>query len=100
MWKRIGVIGIPPPPGSGGTATLVKNEMWLYGGENQYNTSKGFGKRRDVHGGIHVLNLDTWEWRGIKAIGSISTKSLLPMPLRVNWDCSTEDVLFLFLHSF
>lgn len=56
MWKKVNCGGIPPPPGSGGTATLVKNEMWLYGGENQYNTSKRFGKRRDVHGDMHVLN--------------------------------------------
>ena len=82
MWEKVKCTGFTPPPSSAGTGTLVKNEMWVYGGEDQFNTRKKKGKKREVHGTMFALDLDHFTWRGVKTTGSLSTNSLNPMPKR------------------
>ena len=82
MWEKMKCEGISPPPTSSGTGTLVRDEMWVYGGENQFHDNKGKGKSRDVHGNMFALHLDTFVWRPVTTKGTLSTNFLNPMPKR------------------
>ena len=72
-WRQVplqvatGPNGAIPRARTGHTATLVGNEMWVFGGEGKHEAIN----RRDVFCDLHALDLEEQRWRSIPMQGEV-----------------------------
>eukprot|EP00941_MAST-03F_sp_MAST-3F-sp1_P001856 g1856.t1 len=80
-WTKSQVIHNVPPPRSGHTMTTMPNhELWVFGGEGEYDPKGKAGTKRQIFGDLYAFNLIDREWRFIEC--QVGAPSFLPPSAR------------------